>query len=175
MSPQPCLTVRSVVAADVDTVAHLHVAIWRAAYRGLLPDAFLDALSVESRATMWRHMVEQGASPALVAEQAGEIVGFLLGGPAQDADAQPGVTAEIYAIYVSPDFWGRGVGARLLQEGLAILRDQGYREATLWVLRNNVRARRFYEAMGFRVDGGEKVEEHSGVAFDEIRYRAPIA
>lgn len=175
MSPESCLAVRNVVAEDVDAVAHLHVAVWQAAYRNLLPAAFLDALSVESRAAMWRRVVERGASPALVAEWEGEIVGFLLGGPARDADARMGATAEIYAIYVSPRFWGKGIGARLLQEGLTILRNQGYQEATLWVLRNNVRARRFYEAMGFQADGGEKVEEHSGVAFDEIRYRAPIA
>jgi ribosomal protein S18 acetylase RimI-like enzyme len=166
--------VRLVAAADVDAVAHLHVAVWQAAYRGLLPDAFLDAISVERRAAMWRQIVERQASPALVAERDGRIVGFVLGGPSQDDDAQPGVTAEILAIYVAPDRWSTGAGVQLMREALTVLRNQGFQEVTLWVLRDNVRARRFYELVGFKPDGGEKVDVQAGVTFDEVRYRLRI-
>jgi GNAT superfamily N-acetyltransferase len=169
----PCL-VRPLVAIDVDAVAQLHVAVWQAAYRGLLPDAFLDAISVERRAAMWRQIVERQAAPALVAEQDGRIVGFVVGGPSRDDDAQPGVTAEILAIYVTPDRWGAGVGAQLLQEALTMLRDQSFQEVTLWVLRDNVRARRFYASAGFQADGGEKIDVMGGVTFDEVRYRLRI-
>lgn len=166
--------VRPIVAADVDAVARLHVTVWQAAYRGLLPDAFLDAISVERRATMWRQIVERQASPALVAEQDSRIVGFVLGGPSRDEDAQPGVTAEIVAIYVAPDRWGAGVGAQLLQGALTVLHDQGFQEVTLWVLRNNARARHFYALAGFQTDGGEKMDAAGDVPFDEIRYRLRI-
>ncbi len=163
--------VRPVAVADVEAVARLHVVVWQTAYRGLLPDAYLDAISVERRAAMWRQLVERQVSPALVAEQDGCIVGFVLGGPSRDDDAQPGVTGEIMAIYVTPDRWGAGAGAQLMQAALAVLCDQGFHEVTLWVLRDNVRARRFYEVAGFEPDGGEKVEMQSGVSFDEVRYR----
>lgn len=170
MSLAPCL-VRPLVAADVDAVARLHVIVWQAAYRGLLPDAFLDAISVERRTVMWRQLVERQASPALVAEQDGRIVGFVVGGRSRDEDALPEVTAEIMAIYVTPDRWGAGVGAQLMQEALTVLRNQGFREVTLWVLRDNVRARHFYELAGFMPDGGKKVDASGDVVFDEIRYR----
>jgi GNAT superfamily N-acetyltransferase len=166
--------VRPVAAADVDAVARLHVAVWQAAYRGLLPDVFLDAISVERRAAMWRQLVERQASPALVAEQDGRIVGFVLGGRSRDDDAQVGVTAEIMAIYVTPERWGAGAGAQLMQAALAVLRNQGFHEVTLWVLRGNTRARRFYELAGFKPDGGEKVDVQGDVPFDEVRYRLRI-
>jgi len=166
--------VRPVAAADVDAAARLHVAVWQAAYRGLLPDAFLDAISVERRVTLWRQLVERQASPALVAEQDGRIVGFVLGGRSRDDDAQVGVTAEIMAIYVAPECWNSGAGAQLMQAALAVLRNQGFREVTLWVLRGNARARRFYELAGFEPDGGEKVDTQGDVPFDEVRYRLRI-
>ena len=166
--------VRPIATADVDAVARLHVTVWQAAYRGLLPDAFLDAISVERRAAMWRQLVERQAAPALVAEQDSRIVGFVLGGPSRDEDAQPGVTAEIMAIYVAPDRWNSGAGAQLMQAALAVLRNQGFQEVTLWVLRDNARARRFYELAGFEPDGGEKVDAQGDVLFDEVRYRLRI-
>lgn len=169
MSTTPYL-VRPIVAADVDAVARLHVAVWQAAYRGLLPDAFLDAISIERRAAMWRQIVERHASPALVAEQDGRIVGFVVGGRSRDEDAHVGVTAEITAIYVAPDRWNSGAGAQLMQAALAVLRNQGFQEVTLWVLRDNERARRFYELAGFEPDGGEKVDAQGDVLFDEVRY-----
>ena len=166
--------VRPIAAADVDAVAQLHVAVWQAAFRGLLPDAFLDAISVERRTAMWRQLVERQVSPALVAEQDGCIVGFVLGGPSRDDDAQPGVTGEIMAIYITPDRWGAGAGVQLMQAALALLSDQGFREVILWVLRGNARARRFYELAGFEPDGGEKVDTQGDVPFDEVRYRLRI-
>lgn len=170
MSMTPYL-VRPIVVADVDAVARLHVTVWQAAYRGLLPDAFLDAISVERRVSMWRQIVERQASPALVAEHDGCVAGFVVGGRSRDDDAHPDVTAEIMAIYVAPDWWGAGVGARLMREALTVLCEQGFQEVTLWVLRDNARARRFYELAGFQTDGGEKMDTASGVTFDEVRYR----
>jgi ribosomal protein S18 acetylase RimI-like enzyme len=163
--------VRPVAAADIESVARLHVGAWQAAYRGLLPDAFLDALSVERREAMWRRTVEANDAPSLVAEKDGAIVGFLLGGPARDEDIREDTTGEIYALYVAPERWNTGAGAQLMHHGLSVLREQGCQEVILWVLRGNERAIRFYERMGFRCDGSEKIDDHDGVIFEEIRYR----
>ena len=53
----PAWTIRPVGAGDVPAVARLHVAVWQVAYRGLLPDAYLDAPSVDRREIMWRGAV----------------------------------------------------------------------------------------------------------------------
>lgn len=171
----PAWTIRPVREEDVAAVARLHVAVWQAAYRGLLPDGFLDAQSVERRERMWQGAVGRDDPPVLVAEMAGRIIGFIWCGPVRDADAQGTTTGEVYAIYVAPDAWGSGVSAALMTEGLAGLAALGYAEVMLWVLRGNARAIRFYTRQGFTPDGAAKIEQHGDVTFDEVRYRRSLA
>jgi len=170
----PPWTIRPVGADDVPAVARLHVAVWQVAYRGLLPDAFLDEQSVERRERMWQGAVGRDDPPVLVAEMDGRIAGFVWCGPARDEDAQPGATGEVYAIYVAPDRWGSGVSGALMAQGLAGLAALGYAEATLWVLRANARAIRFYTRQGFTPDGAAKTEQHGDVIFDEVRFRRAL-
>ena len=58
-----------------------------------------------------------------------------------------------------------------MQAGLDAMRARGYRDAVLWVLDDNPRARRFYEREGWALDGRTKREEFLGVAITEVRYR----
>ena len=80
-----------------------------------------------------------------VAEDGGRIVAFVSVGPSRDDDAE----GELYAIYALPEAWGTGAGAALMQAGLAAMRAAGYRDAVLYVLDDNPRARRFYEREGW--------------------------
>ena len=57
---------------------------------------------------------------------------------------------------------------------LRALADEAFAEATLWVLDTNERARRFYEAGGWRLDGADKVDTIGGVGIREVRYRRPL-
>jgi hypothetical protein len=45
---------RSGTAADDESIAELHTASWRGAYRGILPDAFLDGEIAEERRGFWK-------------------------------------------------------------------------------------------------------------------------
>ena len=93
-------------------------------------------------------------------------LGFASTGPSRD---EPGV-GELYAIYVDPDEWSRGAGRALIARAEERLAEE-YAEATLWVLEDNPRARRFYEAAGWRTDGARQAVERLGVSPPEIRYR----
>lgn len=101
------------------------------------------------------------------------IVGMAATGSARDSDASA-TTGELEAIYLAPEAIGRGIGRALHDRALADLRERGFTEATLWVLRENQRARRFYEAAGWQADGETKDEERPGGTLHEIRYRRPI-
>jgi ribosomal protein S18 acetylase RimI-like enzyme len=151
----------------------LHVRAWQAAYQGLMPDDYLDGLSAEQRADMWHRALDRprGHPSVLVGERDGQVLGFAAVGPARD-DEQLG---EIYAINVDPDAWGEGVGRALLDAAQDELRALGFHTAILWVHPENPRARRFYEAAGWRVDRVERVEDVLGVAVPEIRYRRSLA
>ncbi len=148
--------VRAARPADAAAIAVVHVASWRAAYHGIVASSFLDALDVRARAAVWAERLTDPAQAlhTLVAESGGDVVGLATAGPSRDDDAPAG-TAEIQAIYVAPDSWGSGAGRALMTAAIDVLvtTEPRFTAVTLWVLRDNAPARRFYEAAGFAPDG----------------------
>ncbi len=131
-----------------------------------MPDETLAALSEEERAEKWREwLASRPDITVLVAESSGAIAGFASVGPSRDADGAPGAH-EIYAIYVDPGHWRSGLGRELVLEA-----SKDRPTVTLWVLEQNGPARKFYEAMGFVLDGGRKTERIGAAELVEVRYR----
>jgi ribosomal protein S18 acetylase RimI-like enzyme len=161
--------VRPATVADAPAMGRLHVRAWQAAYRGEMPDDYLDGLRAEDRAAGWERAlgVEREGVAVLVAEQGGEVVGFANVGPAQDPEG----AGELYAINVDPGHWGTGAGRALLQAAQAELARLGFEETVLWVLPANARARRFYEIAGWVADGASRTTEVLGAVVPEVRYR----
>jgi ribosomal protein S18 acetylase RimI-like enzyme len=152
-------------------VARVHVGTWQVAYRGIVPDDYLDAMDVDRRAEAYDDdMFTDDERPFLVAEVDGEIVGFAVAGDSRDADGE----GELYSMYVDRSAWGSGVATALMDETLAFLRAR-YATATLWVLRDNPRARRFYENHGWSFDGGAKTSDRGSFVLEEVRYRINLA
>lgn len=165
------MPVRLATVEDAEQIAAVHVQSWQGAYRGLLPEDFLDNLSLERRITQWQNILSDPANVVPVYEDDGQVVGFVLYGRTRDEDLDQDKTGEIYAIYLLPDRWGQGFGAALMQEGLARLQERGYQSVSLWVLVGNERAVRFYEQFGFKPDGMTKVESRpGGLELHEARY-----
>jgi ribosomal protein S18 acetylase RimI-like enzyme len=163
--------IRLAVMGDAAALAQVHVASWRAAYRHLLPAEVLAGLSEEERARRWEQILTQTPQGTLVAEAGGRVVGFASIGPNRDADAAPR-SGELYALYVEPELWGRGIGLRLWNAALEALLVEDYVEVTLWVLEDNPRARAFYERAGLMLDpGGRQVVDVYGTPLPELRYR----
>lgn len=169
------MEIRRALADDALGVATVHVRSWQAAYRGLMPDVYLDQLDVERRRAGWERNIadtEWPRSGTLVATEAnGNVVGFANIGPARDGDGDPLVIGELAAIYLLPEAWGSGVGRRLMLAAVNVLRDAGYAEAILWVLEGNERAQRFYEIGGWQLDGVTKDVVIADVPLPEVRYR----
>ena len=153
-------------------MGRIHVESWQAAYVGVVSQSHLDGLDAEERGRNWQGAIEADPDPdhgrRLVVELDGEVVGLAIVVP--DRDGEVGV-GEIPLIYVHPSAWGLGAGHALMQECEAELRRRDFRDAVLWVLEANVRARTFYERQGWWADGGVKVEDLGGVALTEVRYR----
>ncbi|CAL9588510.1 N-acetyltransferase family protein [Streptomyces sp. enrichment culture] len=165
------VAVREMADADCAAVAAVRVAGWRFAYRGLLPDACLDAMSVEADTDARReHLARAGDRTVhLVAEAGEEVVGWAAFGPGRDPGAGPG-DAELYALYVRPDAVGTGVGRALTGEVLARAAGLGFGRLSLWVLEGNARGRRFYAKAGFVPDGAREPWEVGGRTVMELRY-----
>ena len=169
------IRIRSATVRDARAIAEVHVASWRHAYRGLLPDDSLDRLSVEEREMQRREHLEDPSSEwgTLVAEDAGRVVGFSTYGPSRDEDATD-PTGEVPAIYLAPDVVGTGVGRELFAETIAALRAAGFTRASLWVLEGNVRARGFYEKAGWRWDGTISQHDFDCANLPVVRYTADL-
>jgi len=169
-------SIRRAGPADAPAIARVQVASWRAAYAGLMPDALLAGLSIEQRAAGWRNRLEHRAPPSyrcFVLQGAGqEVRGFVSTGPSRDDDAAPS-TVELYAFYLDPTAWGRGLGRALFAAAVSDLQDRGCGAITLWVLEGNARARRFYEAAGLEPDGAARIEVEEGAALPHLRYCLP--
>ncbi len=174
-------TLRDAGPEDAAEVADVHVRAWQAAYRGLIPDVYLDGLRSEDRAASYTFGVVGPEHPlTTVAVDDGQVCGFVTTGPAR-ADRQsepvggrleddPPVGGELYALYVDPTAWGRGVGRQLIAHGRSRLAELGFTAAILWVLEGNERGERFYRADGWVADGARREDEVWGVMVGEVRF-----
>ncbi|HET9090825.1 MAG TPA: GNAT family N-acetyltransferase [Acidimicrobiales bacterium] len=165
-------------------IATVHIAAWRGAYRGAMPDSYLDGLSLETVSARWRRRLEDGggdgrfadgdaSATLLLGEDAtGRVVGISGAGSARGLD-EP-TTGELWLINLDPVAWGTGVGADLLASATGLLGAEGCHAAVLWVLETNGRARRFYEKWGWRPDGVTRVDQSFGFPLAEVRYRRPL-
>ncbi|MEU6658189.1 GNAT family N-acetyltransferase [Streptomyces sp. NPDC046821] len=171
-APAASIRVRDMTDADCEAVALIRVRGWQTAYAGLIPAAHLAALSVDADIAKRREMLARPDSPLvnLVAERAGEVVGWACHGPLRRDDELPPGDAELYAIYVRPDVISTGVGRALLDVTLDRCAAGGFGRIRLWVIEGNVSARRFYERAGFAPDGATDAYEVEGVDVPELRY-----
>lgn len=167
--------IRRAREADARGIAEVRVRTWQKAYCDILPTAFLNELSVDAGESRWRELLSAPAPDrwTLLAESARQVVGFVTAGVVRGEASQP-LSGEVYAIYVLPDCWGRGVGRSLLAHAEHDLIEHGYDEAVLWVLADNERARAFYEAAGWHADGGVKHDTFGGREVTEVRYRIAL-
>ena len=148
------LSLRDAALDDARSIAEVHVESWRWAYQGQLPDETLDGLDVTEREAGWLAALasDDARARVIVAERRDRVVGFASIGATRDDDHPEGA-GEVYAIYVTENAAGTGVGRELLERSTEALRDAGFVCATLWVLETNDRARRFYERAGWVWDG----------------------
>ena len=88
----------------------------------------------------------------IVAMDGNTVIGFVGYGNRGEESPNAG---EIFALYILSEYYGTGVGLRLMQAGLKEL--SAYPEVYLWVLKDNKRAIRFYEKCGFVPTGNDMV------------------
>ena len=164
--------VRVATVDDAVAVAAVHVRSWQNAYRGSLPDAYLDGLSVERRSEVWSRILSETDLPRtgiFVLQEGLDVIGFVHVAPTRDDDL-PASTGEVTGIYITPSAWRLGGGRQLMDTAKASLKAADFATAALWVLETNLAARRFYALQGWVPDGARKVEHRGDFVLPEIRY-----
>ena len=164
---------RAAESEDAMSVARVHVRSWQSAYRGLLPNEYLDQLRPEERAERYDFATRDPQRPqTIVAVEEGEIRGFATTAPSRDADLVG--YGELFALYVDPDYWGRRIGMALVSAARDRLAGLGFGNALLWVLMGNARADRFYRNDHWTPDGLRRTDTVWAVTVNEIRYRRKL-
>jgi ribosomal protein S18 acetylase RimI-like enzyme len=153
---------------DIPAIQHVAAITWRATYAGQIDDAdiaqFLD--SAYSERNLTTHVSRLG-NGFVVATIDGSVAGYAMAGLNRNSDA------ELFAIYVLPDYHGSSVGKRLWDAAVVELVRQDQPRMCCWVLASNIRARRFYERQGAFV-AEEREFPIGATVVRETRYCLPL-
>jgi ribosomal protein S18 acetylase RimI-like enzyme len=151
------ITIRRARASDAIAIGAVHVAAWRSAYPGILPDGFLARLSVPRQAAHYDAAI-RSSTAVFVAAASGtdvpqgsgsRIIGFATAGRSRISEIAGRRLAEgeVETLYVLDDWRDRGVGRKLMRAAAAHLAETGCKSCFVWVLRENP-SRWFYQRLG---------------------------
>jgi ribosomal protein S18 acetylase RimI-like enzyme len=163
--------IRPAREGDGPGIANVHISSWRDAYKGLLPQDFLDKLPLDCGRRMgwWQKVISEPDNFVLrVAESKKEIIGFACFQAGRDQGMES--LAEMGAIYVFERFKGRKIGFSLLSSGFKQMKERGFRQGYCWVLEGNPTIK-FYERSGAVFSGQTKDDEIGGQVVRELAYR----
>ena len=186
-------TIRPAVPNDAQAVARIRVLGWRFAYQGLVPQGYLDSLSIAENTERMRgylSQLPQNLPPNNLASVQGSsgdekrlfmlavrddvVLGFCHFSAAPNNADRPEravlgrvMIGRIHSLYVGPDALGQGIGHTLMSHTLSTFAAWGCEHATLWVLEGNSRAISFYERQGWRCTGATKVDQSFGLCLVE--------
>jgi GNAT superfamily N-acetyltransferase len=135
------ILIRTASPSDIPALVNLVEQYW--SFEDI---AGFDARRIES--LLQAALFAEGRARCWLAEQAGEIGGYLLAVPVFSLE-HGGMMAEIDEFFVIPAFRGQGIGAALLLKAETVLRENGVRRLQLQLGSGNARARDFYAARGY--------------------------
>ena len=163
--------IRPATERDLPRIAEIHALAWQEAYKGLLDPAILAPITKEARLETWTEWFKHTDQTVHVLEGANEIQGFTRVSPPHEIAEDFPQYGELTHIYQQPDGIGTGIGHRLFEHAKQLIAKGGSTGMLLWVLEENVRARRFYENQGMYPDGARKDEpDWLGEGVFEVRY-----
>lgn len=151
-------------ADNYDEISRIYALSWKTAYRNLIPDDYLDAISE----TRWTPTMEREKEKLFLAVENRKI----LGASTYDAARDPKMCGwgEIISMYLLPSYYRQGIGTQLFAAVNKALMDNGFLKIYLWVLEGNVSARAFYEKNGFYFNGDVNADNIGGRNVNEVRY-----
>lgn len=163
------MIVRTATTADIPDISRIYARSWKAAYRGMVPQPYLDRLPDGHWVEAFTGWFSEGLYEALLICDGQIPVGCAAFGPSRDEKCPGPQWAEIQSLYLLPEYIDRGYGKALFGAVLSALETAGFEAAYLWVLRENERARRFYAAAGFSGNGDLYTVEIEGKLLTDDR------
>lgn len=160
--------IRSAAEEDAETISKIYAASWKGAYQGIVPQTFLDQLKDTFWVAAFQEWLGHSTMQAQILFDKDIPIGCAAWGKARE-ERYDG-WAEIVSFYLLPSYFGRGFARRLMDSVLEEIKKEGYHSVYLWVLKENGRAKRFYEKIGFRSGGKEITTTIDNEVLTDISY-----
>lgn len=149
---------------DWMAVSNIYERSWKYAYRGIIPDTWLARIP----AGQWANGLKASGRLSLLLFADGQMCGSSSYCHARMEEMQG--YGEIVSMYLLPEAMHKGYGYQFMQAVVSGLRDLGYQKVYLWVLEDNMNARRFYERFGFVPNGRRQTDTFDGKEVAELMY-----
>jgi len=169
LSPRATVGVRTATVADVPAVCIVRQRSWGVAYAGHMPQPIIDAIDLGTMWSTWRASVQRPppSTQLFIGGPPGEVHSYAWVRPGDGGRR----TGQVGAIYSDPTAWGTPAGWAVFSAAVDHLHAEGFTDLSLWMLKGNERAGRFYERAGWELDGQEQTTETPVGSYVEVRYR----
>ena len=162
------MNIKTATLYDVKEISYIHASSWKTAYKGIVPQEYLDNLKYDYWVSAFEKWISDNTIISKLAYVGNDAIGCIAYGKSRDVDLPD--WGEIVSLYVLPESWGKGVGKALLESALNDMHHKGFENIYLWVLEENLRAQQFYRKNGFSKSEDELSCEVSGKKLNEIRF-----
>ena len=153
---------------DAISASNIYAKSWKSCYRGILSDELLDSIPLDFWVSAFTGNFSSHRFEIAIMNESGFDIGA--GGYGMSRDYEEKDVGEITSIYLQPEAWGKGYAKQLFDFMVKELRSMKCRKIHLWVIKENIRAQRFYEKCGFEKTGKEKQISFKGEKVTDIEY-----
>lgn len=143
--------IRIATIDDVHTISRIHALSWKEAYKNNLSQEFLSNIPNDFWVPFFTEHIKNHRFETALFYQDDKATACITYGKCRDELLED--WAEIASLYVLPEYWSQKQGYELMLFSLNQLKEVGFHQAYLWVLKENNRAIEFYEKIGFTNDG----------------------
>ena len=153
-------TIERVKLGDETVLAYIQTESWKAGFKDILNADVLERCTKVDKATaMYRRLLEQNIGNGYLLKAEGKPHCIAWWDTSRERD-MPGY-AELICIHSLQEKWRKGYGSKMMNKVLEDISATGFSKVMLWVFEDNTRARRFYEAHGFKTSGKTKYNVES--------------
>ena len=149
------LEIRLAMPSDIPDMIEVHRLSWEAAYRGIIPDIYIEEMNTRRPGSFARMVTSENATQHIILKD-GRAVGILGIDEPRDEDLDDRFH-ELQGIYLHPDYYRQGIGSEAMEFAYSLAQNLCKTFMVLWVLAENQAAIGFYVKQGFCADGASRV------------------
>ena len=162
--------IRKAKQEDVMAISKIHVDGWRATYKGIVSEDFLNSMNYTEQEAQWKERYFDNKNTTevilVVEDEKEKVAGFIV---IETVSKNPLVDGSIDNLYIAESHHNKGYGTLLFKEGVEVLKKSGAKTFDLGAFKENKKACSFYEKLGGQ-PYKEKICNFSGAEVIGIGY-----